>query len=111
MSAQNSELKTHVDAGPSAASRWIECPASVTLTRGVERKSSVYSREGSAAHAVAELMIEGKEIPVFIEIDGEQVLINEEMLEHAQSYANYAEMLRADSDVFGVERRVSLDWY
>ena len=107
---QHTEVK-HVDAGPSAASRWIECPASVTLTRGVERKASVYSREGSAAHAVAELMIAGKDIPVFIEIEGEEVLINEEMIEHAQSYANYAEMLRADSDVFGVERRVSLDWY
>ena len=107
---QHTEVK-HVDAGPSAASRWIECPASVTLTRGVERKASVYSREGSAAHAVAELMIAGKDIPVFIEIEGEEVLINEEMIEHAQSYANYAEMLRADSDVFGIERRVSLDWY
>ena len=107
---QHSEVK-HVDAGPSSASRWIECPASVTLTRGVERKSSEYAREGTAAHAVAELMIAGKEIPVFIEVDGEEILINEEMIEHAQSYANFAEMLRDGADIFAVERRVSLDWY
>ena len=111
MATTTPKNNTHVAAGPSAASRWLVCPASITLTRDIERPSTVYAREGTAAHAVAELLIDDKEIPTFMEIDGEEVLINEEMIEHAQSYANFAQMLKDTSDVFGVEKRVSLDWY
>jgi hypothetical protein len=101
----------HVAAGPSAASRWLVCPASITLTRDIERPSTVYAREGSAAHAVAEMLIDNLSVPAFVVIDGEPVDVTEEMLEHGQSYANYAQMLKDSCGIFGVEKRVSLDWY
>ena len=108
---QNDELKAHADAGPSAAERWLVCPASVTLTRGVERKSTAYTREGSAAHAAAELILLGKPVPEIITIEDEAILITEEMLEHISVYTRFVDMLRATSDFEAVECRVNLDWW
>lgn len=50
----------HAVLSPSAAERWIECPASIGMERsllsiGVQDASSVYAEEGTCAHALAEL--------------------------------------------------------
>ena len=46
----------HARLSPSAASRWISCPASVRLLEGLEQApSSPYAAEGTKAHALAEL--------------------------------------------------------
>jgi hypothetical protein len=44
----------HSSLGPSSASRWINCPASVKATADIPNESSVYAMEGTAAHGVAE---------------------------------------------------------
>jgi hypothetical protein len=44
----------HSPLGPSSASRWISCPASVKATAHIPNESSVYAMEGTAAHGVAE---------------------------------------------------------
>lgn len=44
----------HSSLGPSSASRWINCPASVKATAHIPSESSVYAMEGTAAHGVAE---------------------------------------------------------
>ena len=44
----------HATLGPSSASRWINCPASVQATAHLPSESSVYAMEGTAAHGVAE---------------------------------------------------------
>jgi hypothetical protein len=44
----------HSSLGPSSASRWINCPASVQATADIPNESSVYAMEGTAAHGVAE---------------------------------------------------------
>jgi hypothetical protein len=108
---QPAETLKHAAAGPSSAATWMACPASVTQARGKVRQATVFTREGSAAHAAAELKLAGKPVPEFIEIDGEDVLITSEMLDHVDSYVAFAEMLRDTSDIFLVEQRVSLDWY
>lgn len=50
----------HAKLSPSAAERWIECPASIRmevglLKEGIVEPESVYAREGTAAHALGEL--------------------------------------------------------
>jgi hypothetical protein len=46
----------HATLSPSAASRWIKCPASIRMEEQVpQQPDSVYAREGTAAHALAEL--------------------------------------------------------
>ena len=45
----------HARLSPSGASRWIACPASVLMSEKVPREESIYAREGTLAHALAEL--------------------------------------------------------
>lgn len=46
----------HARLSPSAAERWISCPASVQLgEKFPEQESSIYAEEGTAAHSLAEL--------------------------------------------------------
>ena len=47
----------HAVLGASSAYRWMHCPGSVELCRGVADKSSKYAEEGTLAHSLAELMI------------------------------------------------------
>lgn len=42
---------SHARLGPSAAKRWIQCPASVALCDGIPDVSSSYAEEGTLAHA------------------------------------------------------------
>lgn len=46
--------KKHYKLSPSASKRWMNCPGSLKLSRGIPNKDSVYSIEGTQAHDVAE---------------------------------------------------------
>jgi len=45
--------RAHATHAPSAAHRWMACPGSVKLSEGFNDGSSVFAREGSAAHYLA----------------------------------------------------------
>lgn len=45
----------HAKLSPSSAKRWINCPASVFLSRDVPNKTSEYAEAGRLAHSIAEL--------------------------------------------------------
>jgi Protein of unknown function (DUF2800) len=46
----------HAILGPSASGRWIQCPASVRMTRDIESEvDSVYAREGTQFHTLCEV--------------------------------------------------------
>lgn len=99
----------HADASPSSSSIWIKCPASVTKARGRSRKATVYTREGSAAHHVAELLIHGLGPPDEVYIEGETVEVDDDMIDNVEHYVEYVEKLRKDADVFMTETRVHLN--
>ena len=48
------ELQAHSPLGMSSASRYMKCPGSVSLSRGIEDPESDYAAEGTAAHALGE---------------------------------------------------------
>lgn len=48
---------THAKLSPSSASRWLACPASVQMSEGVPDYESPAAREGTFAHALAELEV------------------------------------------------------
>lgn len=57
----------HAELSPSGAHRWIVCPGSVYLSRGIEDSSSAYADEGSAAHFLASTALtEGKNASDYI---------------------------------------------
>ena len=48
-------MAAHALLSPSAAERWINCPASVFLNKDIPDEGSVYADEGTAAHTLMEL--------------------------------------------------------
>lgn len=103
--------RQHAEAGPSSSKTWIQCPASVTLSRGVRRKGSFYANEGTAAHAVAEFLIRDEPVPPTIKVDDDVIPVTDEMLDHVSGYVNFAQMLQSFADFFAVEQRVTLEPY
>ena len=80
----------HSVLGASSAHRWLECPGSVRESEGMPNESSIYAREGSAAHWVAAkcleentdaLKLKGVRVPEYPEID-----VTEEMCDAVQQY-------------------------
>ena len=42
---------------------WLNCPASITLAEGRTRPSSRYAKEGTAAHSIAQMILNGDLFP------------------------------------------------
>ncbi len=84
-------MAAHSELGASGAHRWIACPGSVNLSRGVPGKTSSYAKEGTAAHDVAERALQ-LDIPAIrflgeeIEVEGETFEVTEEMCLAVQDY-------------------------
>lgn len=101
-------MTKHADASPSSASIWLKCPASVTLARGKKRLPSPYTREGTAAHEAAERIINGLPAPASIAVDGEDITISDDMLDHIDVYTKYVDGLAKRSHVFQIETKLEL---
>lgn len=108
----------HAILGPSAAERWIACPASIRAQAALpSRPSSAYADEGTAAHALAEIIINeeilGKEDhPIEVAVWRDRYDIDrdtyEEMLQYVNIYVAFVkERLAAyPHSVLLVEQRV-----
>lgn len=86
----------HALLSPSAASRWMACPASARATEGIEENTSSAAEEGTAAHALAEIKLKRalKQITkkkYETELDDIKATgyYNEEMEEHTDTYVNH----------------------
>ena len=70
-------MSPHAACSPSSAAMWMACSASVTLTRDMVRPSSRYAKEGTAAHKVAELTLQGDIfLPDKVEIEGDEFIVS-----------------------------------
>lgn len=84
----------HAACSPSSASMWLNCPASVTLTRDMVRPSSKYAREGTAAHSVAEMTLKGDIfLPDKIKVEGEEFIVSPGMCRALNGYISYVQAL------------------
>lgn len=52
---RGSEERSHAILSPSSAERWIHCPPSAKINAEAPQRDTVFTREGTLAHAVAEL--------------------------------------------------------
>jgi hypothetical protein len=101
--------KGHADCSPSGSYIWMNCPASVTKARGRSRKATIYTREGTAAHHVAEMVLAGDDdIPSSISVEGEVIKVTEEMLDGVQTYVDLVQEAAGMGDLH-VEQKVSVD--
>ena len=86
----------HAACSPSSASMWLQCPASVTQAEGLTRPSSRYAREGTAAHATAEMILKGDVfLPDKIEVEGQEFIVSLGMCRALNPYVSYVELLQA----------------
>lgn len=80
----------HSEHGASKSARWMACPGSVQLERGMPDHKSEFAQEGTAAHEVGEMILRGEGTPeVGTEVAG--VEVTEEMLEAVQVYVDFVE--------------------
>jgi hypothetical protein len=54
----NHATRQHCDHGGSIADRYMKCPGSIRLCRGVAARESVYAAEGTSAHEIAQQCLE-----------------------------------------------------
>lgn len=86
-------MAAHALLAPSSAARWMRCAGSVAASQDTPNESSVYAREGSAAHVLGERALQYEKRTEFwlgevIEIEGEEFIVDDEMCENVQVYVD-----------------------
>ena len=78
---------SHAELGGSSAERWMNCPGSVRLSRGLPNLESSYALEGTAAHDLAARSL-GKHLAPATWLDTEihGVAVDEEMVSAVEAY-------------------------
>ncbi len=86
----------HALLSPSSAKRWMNCPGSVTASRGVESPETVHSRRGTFGHDIAaKCLLAGCKAQAFFgtkSADGE-FTFDEELVSAVQLYLDVVESL------------------
>lgn len=103
--------KRPVDFRPSSAEASIECPASNVLTRGLPNTTNPSARRGTAGHTGVQMILEGRPLPSALVVDGDEIAFDDDLVEAVNLCADFAEGLRAESDIFEVEKQLDLSWY
>ena len=104
----------HAQVSPSAAYRWISCPGSVALCKGLpDEEGSVYAMEGTIAHHMAELILTGKE-PTPDDAETEFLYNNkidlDELLKNVRYYTDYiGGLIEGEGVDLFVEQRLDLE--
>jgi len=89
-------MSAHAACSPSSAAMWMACPASVTKTKGMTRPSSKFAKEGTAAHTVAELTLNGDIfLPDKITVEGDEFIVSPGMARAINPYVTHVQSLRA----------------
>lgn len=109
MSEIDHSARAHALLSASSAHRWLACPPSAVAAEGYKNEGTEYTREGTLAHEVAEIVtrqavpqlyqgLVPKEFP-----EG----ANQEMIDYAQGYADYIqEHVTSPDAVVLLEQRV-----
>lgn len=106
----------HSPIGASSAYRWMACPGSVRLSKGMPNQSSLYAREGLAAHKLAETCLtKGTPPETFldqaIQVEKIDVTVDEEMVEAVRTYLNAINGDHRAGDEVAVEARFDLSHF
>lgn len=105
----------HAKLSPSSAKRWLACTPSAHFEQQFPNEETVFAAEGTLAHAIAQTILEYRlgmiEESVYVDSLIEHQshkLYTEEMLTHAEQYADFCLMDKEDGDVCAVETRLDL---
>lgn len=107
----NLPVKLHASLGASTAKRWMACPGSINLIESLAipegSGETEYAREGTAAHALAEMSLTRKLPPsTFVGTSLGGVKVTNEMAEHVSVFTEYCAALPGKES--WVEKRFTL---
>jgi len=98
------EERAHALLSASGSERWINCPASPRLEEGTPEETSVYAREGTLAHELAEIMlkVDLKKMTMAkyreeLEVLKKHELYSDSMLDPVMDYVNYVKQQYAEA--------------
>lgn len=98
--------RAHALLSASSSARWLACPPSAVAAAAYPNQDTVFTREGTLAHEVAETVVGGVNHARFgalLETEG----VTAEMLDCAEAYRDYIqELIKDDSAMVMLERRV-----
>ena len=94
----------HSQLSPSAAHRWMLCPASVPFQKklGIISESSEYAAEGTAVHEIIERCLKDGAEPIdfigkTLSVDKFEKTITEKMVDNAAVMVNFCRMKKSDN--------------
>lgn len=108
--------RAHAVLGASSSHRWMNCPGSVSLSKGIPSTSSFYADEGTVAHQVCEkALAQGKTGSDFVgkteKVNGVEWEVTEEMAEAVDVYCEVVRSYLEDKDdVLFIEKKFSLEF-
>lgn len=91
--------RAHALLSASSSSRWLACPPSAVLAARYPNPDTIFTREGTLAHEVAEAVASGRDCKA---IEG----VTDEMIRHATDYAAYIDGLTQPGTSRMLETRV-----
>lgn len=101
--------RAHARLSASGASRWIHCPGSVTAETGLPDSETEYSREGTAAHALAQIAwTRGRPADFWLGETIEDIVVSQEMADAVQVYLDVIAEFSRSAQKTWTEHRVSL---
>jgi hypothetical protein len=107
-------MSGHAKLSPSSAARWMTCPGSVTLSEGIEDKSSKNADEGSMMHAFAAKCLEtGTDAAGYVgQTDKDTGLILQAgQVKDVQFYVDHVrDIVKATGGTLMVEQRLPIGW-
>ena len=101
--------RAHAVLSPSAAARWLKCPASVAMTASMPEETSPYALEGSIAHAVAESVLTGAPYRAPEGAGGMKPDLDE-IAASVKPYTDYVLQAADGAAAFAVEHHLDCSW-
>ena len=111
----------HAELGASSAHRWMNCPGSVRLSRGLPNKSTFAARYGTVAHTLGELALLcspedrmdflEEQLGRAVDKDHPDIPVDRDMIIAVRMYVNYCGQLMPRSQHCQTELRVALKGY
>ena len=105
-------MMKHARLSPSSSARWLSCTSSVEASEKYENKGNSASIWGTNVHYLGEQMLKGENIEVGQEHteQGVEFVVDEEMLQCAEEYADYVNSFINDKSVVLIEEQFNLDF-
>ena len=95
----------HALLSASSAHRWLTCPGSVAMEKGLPETTSEYAEEGTKAHGLAAMMLSNTIGP-----DGQICEFDDDMNQYVEKYVEQVREFQGDGELM-VEKRVDYSDY